>query len=281
MNVSGPFDTLSGDFFSGFLHEIVMTLTDDNGTGESINQIVQFTPQVQTYTGVVYNTYDAQSTDSTQTDYVASAQKANGPVGMLPGCATASSTPILPIWVGEIANWNDYPVWLYIKVSSTNGSTFQLDSRFGGYNVQDGVGPWNPSNPNTTFKAPADGTGNRAFSGPKSTPYDTGTPVYFIMVGLDAFNATNEQKNAGVTPGDAGTIGGTAFDYSGCSLINAKHEWISLNSCSVGATTSIMWVENTNGVPPQPPVNPQNVSAASGAPPFHADEWFKTSNWPG
>ena len=281
MNVSGPFDTLSGDFFSGFLHEIVMTLTDDNGTGESINQIVQFTPQVQTYTGVVYNTYDAQSTDSTQTDYVASDQKANGPVGMLPGCATASSTPILPIWVGEIANWNDYPVWLYIKVSSTNGSTFQLDSRFGGYNVQDGVGPWNPSNPNTTFKAPANGTGNRAFSGPKSTPYDTSSDVYFIMTFLDAFNATNEQLNAGVTPGDAGTIGGTAFDYSGCSLINVKHEWVSLNSCSVGATTSVMWIEKTGINPPVPPQSSQPVAAASGAPPFHADEWFKTSNWPG
>jgi hypothetical protein len=157
-----------------------------------------------------------------------------------------------------------------------------MDSRFGGYNVQDGVGPWNPSNPNTTFKAPADGTGNRAFpnGGPKSTFYDTSGDVYFIITSLDAFNATNQQLNAGVTPGDAGTIGGTAFDYSGCSLINAKHEWISLNSCSVGATSSVMWIEKTGGTAPQPPQNPQNVAAASGAPPFHADEWFKTSNWP-
>ena len=279
-NVSGPFDTLAGDFFAGFLHEITMTLTDDNGTGESTNQIIQFTPQVQSYTGVVYNTYTAQSTTPTDTDYVASNQAAGGPVNMLPGCATASSTPILPIWVGEIANWNPYEVWIYIKISSTNGSAFIMDSRFGGYNVQDGVGPWNPSNVNTTFKAPADGTGNRAFVGPISTPYDTTGTEYYICTSLAAFNATNTELNAGVTPGDAGTIGGTAFDYSECSLINAKHEWTTLNSCSVGATTSVVWVEKVGGVPPTPPVGVQNVSAASGSPPFHTDVWYKTGSWP-
>ena len=258
-----------------------MTLTDDNGTGQSINQIVQFTPQVQSYTGVVYNTYTAQSTTPTDTDYVASNQAAAGPVNMTPGCATASSTPILPIWVGEIANWNPYEVWIYIKVFSTDGSAFILDSRFGGYNVQDGVGPWNPSNVNTTFKAPANGTGNRAFTGPISTPYDTSGEEYYICTSLAAFNATNPQLNAGVTPGDAGTIGGVAFDYSGCSLINAKHEWTTtFTNCSVPAKTSIVWVEKTGGVPPTPPVGAQNVSAASGSPPFHTDVWYKTGSWP-
>ena len=280
MNVSGPFDTLAGDFFSGFLHEIVMTLTDDNGTGQSINQIVQFTPQVQSYTGTVYNTYEAQSTVPADTDYVALDQQSNGPVNMNPGCLTASSTPVLPIWVGEIANWNDYPVWIYVKVTSTNGSAFQLNSKVGGYNVQDGVGSW-PVTDATTFKAPANGTGNRAFAGPITTPYDTSGDSYYVITSLDAFTASNTELNAGVTPGDAGTIGGTAFDYSGCSLINFKHEWTDLNSCSVGATTSIMWVEKTGINPPQPPQNPQPVSAASGSPPFHSDVWFKTSNWPG
>ena len=257
-NVSGVPGTLGGDFFGPFLHEMTLQLTDMNGTGESAILTLQFTPESTFYTSVMANWYTASTTPS-DPNYIVPANHYQGvPTAMLPGCATASSTPVLPTWVGGIQNWRNEVVYLYARISGN--STFALDAEFGGYNTND----------TTTMKAPAKGDGTKAFNGPITIDYDLsdGAVAYVPLGSLAAFNPTPAQLNAGIAPGDEG--------FKECAWINCRLKWDALNTCSAGAKVQIGWSTALQNPPP----SFTTIAPASGVPPFHTSQWYKYQDWP-
>jgi uncharacterized protein (TIGR02145 family) len=272
-NVSGVNGTPEGDFFGPFLHEITLQLTDMNGTTESSLLTFQFTPEGTSYSTVVGNWYTA-STNPADPNYIVPANHFQGvPNTMFASCSTASSPPVLPIWVGGIQNWRNEKVYIYAKVSG-NG-TFALNANFGGYNTVD----------TTTMKSPAWGDGTSVFdsSGPTSIAYDLGggADMYVILGYLDLFNPSEAQQNigdGGVAPGDSGVDPGDGTDYnwSTSAWINCKLEWTYLDSCAVNAKIQIGW-STVSSVPP-PDFHP--IAPASGVPPFHTSQWYKTTDWP-
>ena len=273
-DVSGSIGTLQGDFFSSTLHEVVIQLSDTNGTSESETLAVQFTPSAVTYTGVVSNYYSSSS-DDTDPTYIANpflATPTSG--GMYAGCATSYSDPVLPTWVGGIQNWTTNKVYIYMKVYSTvfPAPAFVLSGTFGGYNTDT----------TSTMKAPAYGDGTNGFGGategPVTLSYDTAGVSYHIVGSLEPFTPTAAATNAGVVPGDnASASFGASQNFKESAWINCKLAWTSLNSCSVGAKVTLVYDLVGNPTP----VSPQNVTAASGVPPFHTSVWYKTTGWPG
>ena len=180
---------------------------------------------------------------------------------------TATSTPVLPTWVGEIANWTSNDVYIYAKTYSQTSTTFILNASFGGYNTQDTTG----------MDAPAKGDGNRAFTGPVAINHSTAGVQYHVIGQLSAFNPTQLQQNNSVVPGDSGNVGDGPFDYSECTWINNKITWTSLSTCGANARLSLVY----DTVLQVPPPSPQNIQAVSNtSPPFHTTSWYKTTLWP-
>ncbi len=276
-DVSGSIGTLDGDFFAATLHEIVIQLSDTNGTGAFETLAIQFTPSAVTYTGVVANYYTASTTPSDPT-YIANPWLATPTgTGMFAGCATPYSNAVLPTWVGGIQNWTSNKIYVYMKVYSSliTSPAFILGATFGGYNT----------NTTTTMKAPAygDGTngldpsGSSPTNGPVTVAYDQSGISYHLVGSLEAFNPSAAAINAGVVPGDDASGSFSGQDFGDSAWINCKLQWTSLNSCNVGARITLVYdlVGNAN------PVNPQNINPASGVPPFHTSVWYKTTGWPG
>jgi uncharacterized protein (TIGR02145 family) len=279
-DVSGSIGTLQGDFFSSTLHEVVIQLSDTNGTSASETLAIQFTPSAVTYTGVVANYYTASTTPS-DPNYIVPAQHwLSTPTGsgMQPGCSSAYASPTLPIWVGGIQNWTSNKIYIYMKVYSTALPTpaFALQASFGGYNTDT----------TSAMKAPAygDGTngldpsGSSPTNGPATVAYDTTGIVYSLVGSLEAFTPTAAATNAGVVPGDnASAAFGASQNFKDSAWINCKLEWTNFTDCSAGAKVTLVYDLVGNPAP----VSPQNVTAASGVPPFHTSVWYKTSGWPG
>ena len=269
-NANGVGGTLLGDFQSATLHEITVKLTDKNGTDESQTLAIQYTPIATSYTGVVANWYTSNIAAG-QPGYVNPATQWQSPptgaTGITPGCATSSSTAVLPTWVGEVANWTNSIQYIYAKVVKTSNSNFVAS--FSGYNTTTALG----------FTAPAFGDGTKAFDGPVSISNSIGSDSYQIIATLQAFNPSQAQINLGVSPGDSGTdpVTGASYDWSECCLINCRIDFTTVDTCSVPVSLTLVYdtVGNQN-----PPPNPQLVAPASGAPPFASSAWFKSSNWP-
>jgi len=268
-NVSGQPGTLQGDFFAPNLHEVTIQLTDQNGTGASSILAIQFTPTATTYSNVVASSYTASTVPSSPF-YINPANHWQTPptgTGMAATCPTATSTPVLPTWVGEIANWTSNTVYIYAKTYSQTSTTFVLNATFGGYNTQDTTG----------MNAPAEGDGTRAFTGPITINHSTAGVQYHVIGTLAAFNPSPLQQNNAVVPGDSGNVGDGPFDWSDCTWINNKITWTSLSTCGANARLTLVY----DTVLQNPPPSPQNVQAVSNtSPPFHTTSWYKTTGWP-
>jgi len=151
--------------FLSTLHEVVIQLSDTNGTSASETLAIQFTPSAVTYTGVVANYYTASTTPS-DPNYIVPAQHwLSTPTGsgMQPGCSSAYASPTLPIWVGGIQNWTSNKIYIYMKVYSTALPTpaFALQASFGGYNTDT----------TSAMKAPAYGDGTNGLDPSGSSTY--------------------------------------------------------------------------------------------------------------
>ena len=175
-DVSGSIGTLDGDFFAATLHEIVIQLSDTNGTGAFETLAIQFTPSAVTYTGVVANYYTASTTPSDPT-YIANPWLATPTgTGMFAGCATPYSNAVLPTWVGGIQNWTSNKIYVYMKVYSSliTSPAFILGATFGGYNT----------NTTTTMKAPAYGDGTNGLDPSGSSPTNGPVTVAYDQSGI-------------------------------------------------------------------------------------------------
>jgi len=246
------------------LQELTMKLTDLNSTGDSETTIVQWTPEGDRLTGVVANYYNNNPAPAAQ-QWLA---PPTGSPGMYPGCETAAGSPVLPTWVGGIANWTDDIIYIYVKIGKITGGSTAISNQtvvWSGENTQNSV-------------SPAKGDGTAALSGSVTINY-SGTATTWQLIGsLAAFDPSNQEITEEVVPGDKGTDGlGNDYDWGDCVWINNKIEWTSLNTCDGGAGIAIYYDLVGGGAP----VDPKLVQPASGSPPFVTNYWYKSSGWPG
>jgi len=251
--------------YEATLQELVMKLSDTNGTGASDTITVQWTPEADRLTGVVANYYNNNPAPTAQ-EWLA---PPTGSPGMYPGCETASSTPVLPTWVGGIANWTGNQVYIYVKIGDLHDT--------GNTAISNQTVVWSGENTQNS-NAPAIGDGTAAFSGPITMNYSGSDTTWQLIGSLPAFTPSNQQITDGVVPGDKGTDSASQYyDFKGCAWINNKIEWTSLNTCDGGAGIAIYY-DLVGGAAP---VSPQLIQPASGSPPFVTNYWYKTSGWPG
>ena len=252
--------------YEATLQELTMKLTDTNGTGASETILVQWTPEADRLTGVVANYYNNNPAPTAQ-EWLA---PPTGSPGMYPGCETASSTPVLPTWVGGIANWTSNVVYIYVKLGDLNNT--------GNTAISNQTVVWSGENTQNSL-SPAIGDGTAALAGSVTMNYSGSDTTWQLVGSLAVFNPSNQQITDGVVPGDKGTDSASQpYDWGkSCVWINNKIEWTSLNTCDGGAGIAIYY-DLVGGATP---VNPQLIQPASGSPPFVTNYWYKTGDWPG
>ena len=238
------------------LHTLGMVLYDTNGTGHSDSLTVAFTPQDVRYDGqVVYGTYN--------TGYSVGAgyyQTTNlTPLSM--SCGGGSS--LKPRFLGEIQNWKNTDVYIYVRAQTTTLSgASTISSSISGNN----------SNPTATT-GPADGAGTvNNYSGnswPQTDSWSLSNPIdqRVIVCRLKAFTPTASQINAGVKPGDDG--------FEDCVLVNVDAKATTM-PCGEGASLALQWSLSASAGPWT------NINAISSTqPPFIGQTFPHTTPWPG
>jgi len=236
------------------LHTITLRLYDTNGTGDYDDLVISFTPQDIRYDGeVVYSSYN--------TGYSVGAgyYQTTNITPMNPSCG---GSLLKPRFLGEIQNWKNVDVYVYINTVTTSLS----GSSTLAYSVSG-----NNSNPTSTT-GPADGASTvNNYSGnswPQTDSYSLGNPINqnAIVCTLKAFTPTATQINDGVKPGDTG--------FEDCVLVNVDIKATTM-PCGEGAAMYMKY-SLTN-----PGVTFSNISAISPTqPPLIGQTFPHTTPWP-
>jgi len=252
-------------------HTLNLRLYDTNGSEAFTDLEVLFTPQDVRYDDLVvysyYNTWDPPTAAYAQTTSL---------TGMGPGCQNPG-TPVLPAFVGEIQNWKstDQHIWIDTQSTATTGTTVMSWSAGGIVPTSDLIPPANGAGDDSGSVSPWE-----SGTFPNTNVYDVPNPwagALVPLVKLKGFNPSQAQINAGVTPGDKGSLDGVDYDWSKCVVVNFNL-LVSDMECGEGQTLTLKY--SPNDTPPYVGItNVQQISPTT--PPVIGTDYPFDGPWPG
>ncbi len=184
------------------------------------------------------------------------------------------TSPTVPIWQGQIQNWNSSDVWIWMRASiptvALQNSNYPNTVSISGFGSDALLGTGAAGDITTGFGVST--TATSTHSNNYAVPTVSG--AYVLVARLKGFNPSNAQKAEGVYPGQkSGPNSNESYDWQECAIVNAEFKVTSsLNDltgdsyalANLGYTTSstppstffdVLPFEATNVTPPFYPIN--------------------------
>ncbi len=184
------------------------------------------------------------------------------------------TSPTVPIWQGQIQNWNSSDVWIWMRASiptvALQNSNYPNTVSISGFGSDALLGTGAAGDITTGFGVST--TATSTHSNNRAVPTVSG--AYVLVARLKGFNPSNAQKAEGVYPGQkSGPNSNESYDWQECAIVNAEFKVTSsLNDltgnsyalANLGYTTSstppttffdVLPFEATNVTPPFYPIN--------------------------
>tara|TARA_R110000782_G_scaffold194408_2_gene284033 strand:- start:793 stop:5628 length:4836 start_codon:yes stop_codon:yes gene_type:complete len=178
----------------------------------------------------------------------------------------------LPVWQGQIQNWNSSDVWIWMRASiaspSQSLSNFPNTVEISGFGSDALLGTGTVGNISTGY-----GIANTTSTHTNNSSNPVINGNYVLIARLKGFNPSNAQKAEGVYPGQKSDTSSTeTYDWQESAIVNAAFEMTSSTSLSgnsyglanLGYTTSntpptfsfdVLPFESANVTPPFYPIN--------------------------
>ena len=189
------------------------------------------------------------------------------------------TSPTVPIWQGQIQNWNSSDVWIWMRASiptvALQNSNYPNTVSISGFGSDALLGTGAAGDITTGFGVST--TATSTHSNNYTVPTVSG--AYVLVARLKGFNPSNAQKAEGVYPGQkSGPNSNESYDWQECAIVNAEFKVTSSlddltgNSyalANLGYTTSstppstffdVLPFEATNVTPPFYPINGSSVT---------------------
>ena len=246
-------------------YEWQMRVRDD--LGASADTIMSYTVGANVYTSVVATAYTTPLANTGMGSVGSSNSAAvQGATSTQTWPAASTSGNPNNAWTGQIQNWTNTPVYLYIQASHYNGNLNGVSTTRAEAFRSPGTVTTLADGTNGTVNPAANAYVTNSTSTAQTTNSQSASGSPFNVGKLAAFNPTPAMLAAGVAPGMKSPAGGVQYDFSACAIINGV-AWLAKNDTNSGSA-SLGW--STSFFAGNPPVgSPNNIqNVVNTSPPF-------------